>query len=201
SPAGHERGAVPAATTMPLRRSRTVAVRRRAACAIRDGKTGRPTGRPAGARRETAGRRVSRVEEWRGPAFRFGGTPGSRLTGFAVRQLAAQETRRKLLEAALEHFSRRPYADVTVADIARSAGVAQGLLSHHFNGKENLYAEVVCVIDRRLRVAAKIGPDGPAVERLRRHLAAHLGFLAENEDSHGAVRGDPLPARHDRSLA
>ncbi|MEU8206510.1 TetR/AcrR family transcriptional regulator [Streptosporangium sp. NPDC049046] len=99
------------------------------------------------------------------------------------RQLAAQETRRKLLEAALENFSRRPYADVTVADIARSAGVAHGLLSHHFNGKENLYAEVVGVIDQRLRAAAKIGSDGPVVERLRRHLAAHLRFLAENEDA------------------
>ncbi|MFF3443011.1 TetR/AcrR family transcriptional regulator [Streptosporangium sp. NPDC002721] len=98
------------------------------------------------------------------------------------RQLAAQETRRKLLDAALENFSRRPYADVTVADIARSAGVAHGLLSHHFNGKENLYAEVVSVIDRRLRAAAKIGSDGPVVERLHRHLAAYLRFLAENED-------------------
>jgi AcrR family transcriptional regulator len=99
------------------------------------------------------------------------------------RQLAARETRRKLLEAALEHFTRRPYAEVTVGDIARTAGVAHGLLSHHFNGKENLYAETVREIDRRLRAAAAIGDDGAPVERLRRHMAGHLRFLAANEDA------------------
>ncbi|MEV1066451.1 TetR family transcriptional regulator [Streptomyces sp. NPDC050263] len=99
------------------------------------------------------------------------------------RQLAAQETRQKLLRAALANFSQRPYAEVTVGDIARSAGVAHGLLSHHFNGKESLYAEAVREVDRRLRAATEISPHGPAVERLRRHLAAHLQFLAENEDA------------------
>ncbi|MEV1011803.1 TetR family transcriptional regulator [Streptomyces sp. NPDC049881] len=97
------------------------------------------------------------------------------------RQLAAQETRQKLLRAALTNFSQRPYAEVTVGDIARSAGVAHGLLSHHFNGKESLYAEAVREIDRRLRAATEMSHHGPAGERLRRHLAAHLRFLAENE--------------------
>jgi AcrR family transcriptional regulator len=99
------------------------------------------------------------------------------------RQLAAQETRRKLLHSALECFSRRPYADVTVGEIARSAGVAHGLLSHHFNGKESLYAEAVREIDRQLRATAKLPSDGPVLERLRRHLTAHLEFLAEHENA------------------
>ncbi|MGI5273567.1 TetR/AcrR family transcriptional regulator [Nonomuraea sp. CA-218870] len=93
------------------------------------------------------------------------------------------KARRKLLDAALEHFSQRPYADVTVGDIARSAGVAHGLLSHHFNGKESLYAEAVREIDRRLREAVKLTPEGSALERLRRHLVAHLEFLAEHENA------------------
>ncbi|MEU3986343.1 TetR/AcrR family transcriptional regulator [Streptomyces sp. NPDC026672] len=99
------------------------------------------------------------------------------------RQLAAQETRRKLLRAALENFSRRPYGEVTVGDIARTAGVAHGLLSHHFNGKESLYAEAVREIDRQLRAATAFPDEGPVADRLRRHFAAHLGFLAEHEDA------------------
>jgi len=99
------------------------------------------------------------------------------------RQLAAQETRRKLLQAAMENFARRPYAEVTVADIARTAGVAHGLLSHHFNGKESLYAETVREIDRRLRAACEAGPGGPPLEQLRRHFTGHLRFLAEHEDA------------------
>ncbi|WP_320783031.1 helix-turn-helix domain-containing protein [Streptomyces sp. CRN 30] len=99
------------------------------------------------------------------------------------RQLAAEQTRQKLLRAALESFSRRPYAEVTVGDIARSAGVAHGLLSHHFNGKENLYAEVVREISRRLRSATSITADGSSGARLRGHFAAHLRFLVDHEDA------------------
>ncbi|WP_346158644.1 helix-turn-helix domain-containing protein [Streptomyces roseiscleroticus] len=97
--------------------------------------------------------------------------------------MAAEQTRQKLLRAALENFSRRPYAAVTVGDIARSAGVAHGLLSHHFNGKENLYAEVVREISRRLRAATNITADGSTSARLRRHFTAHLNFLADHEDA------------------
>ena len=98
------------------------------------------------------------------------------------RQLAAQETRRKLLRAAMENFGRRPYAEVTVADIARTAGVAHGLLSHHFSGKDNLYAETVREIDRLLCDATRIEPGGSPLDRLRRYFAAHLRFLAEHKD-------------------
>ncbi|GAA0915259.1 TetR/AcrR family transcriptional regulator [Streptomyces thermoalcalitolerans] len=97
------------------------------------------------------------------------------------RQMAAQETRQKLLRAALEHFSQRSYGEVTVGDIARTAGVAHGLLSHHFKGKEALYAEVVREVDRQLRAATAWDSEGPVVERLRRHFTAHLRFLAANE--------------------
>ncbi|MFF9490732.1 TetR/AcrR family transcriptional regulator [Streptomyces sp. NPDC014676] len=99
------------------------------------------------------------------------------------RQLAAEQTRRKLLDAALDNFSRRPYAEVTVGEIARSAGVAHGLLSHHFNGKENLYAEVVREINGQLRAAAQITAEGSAEARVRRHLSAHFDFLAAHEDA------------------
>ncbi|MFF3932618.1 TetR/AcrR family transcriptional regulator [Streptomyces hirsutus] len=98
------------------------------------------------------------------------------------RQLAAQETRQKLLRAALENFSRRPYGEVTVGDIARTAGVAHGLLSHHFKGKESLYAEAVREVDQQLRTATEFASEGPVVDRLRRHFTAHLVFLAEHED-------------------
>ncbi|PWJ04648.1 hypothetical protein DKG34_27200 [Streptomyces sp. NWU49] len=98
------------------------------------------------------------------------------------RQAAAQETRRKLLHAALENFSRRPYGEVTVGDIARTAGVAHGLLSHHFQGKESLYAEVVREIDQQLRAATEFASEGPVVDRLRQHFTAHLRFLAAHED-------------------
>lgn len=97
------------------------------------------------------------------------------------RQLAAEQTRRKLLAAALDAFSRRPYAEVTIGGIARSAGVAHGLLSHHFNGKEGLYAEAVREAGRLLRAAQDTGSDAPPAERIRERFRAHLEFLAGHE--------------------
>ncbi|WP_447035528.1 TetR/AcrR family transcriptional regulator [Streptomyces sp. DSM 118878] len=99
------------------------------------------------------------------------------------RQLAAERTRRKLLESALENFSRQPYAEVTVAGIARSAGVAHGLLSHHFSGKETLYAETIREISRQLRAATHIPEEGSVVSRLHQHFTAHLNFLSDHEDA------------------
>ncbi|MFD9216176.1 TetR/AcrR family transcriptional regulator [Streptomyces sp. NPDC087659] len=97
------------------------------------------------------------------------------------RQLAAEQTRRKLLAVALDAFSRRPYAEVTIGGIARSAGVAHGLLSHHFNGKEGLYAEAVREAGRQLRAAQDVGSGEPPAERIRARFRAHLDFLAEHE--------------------
>ncbi|WP_192806001.1 TetR/AcrR family transcriptional regulator [Streptomyces sp. SS1-1] len=96
------------------------------------------------------------------------------------RQLAAEETRRKLLAAALEAFADRPYADVTVGEIARSAGVAQGLLSHHFKGKDGLYAEAVREVDAQLRAARSVSKGGPLSPLLQQRFRSHVEFLARN---------------------
>lgn len=54
------------------------------------------------------------------------------------RAIAAELTRRKLLDTALDLYSRHKFTEVTIRDIAGAAGVAHGLLSHHFGGKEGL---------------------------------------------------------------
>jgi AcrR family transcriptional regulator len=106
-------------------------------------------------------------------------SPEKRLT---ARQVAAGQTRRKLLAAALAEFARRPYADVTVGEIARSAGVAHGLLSHHFQGKQGIYLAAVTEVYRQLREAQESDPSASPRERIRQHLHGHLTFMAEHAD-------------------
>lgn len=98
------------------------------------------------------------------------------------RKVSAEASRRKLLAAALDHFSRRPYNEVTVGDIVQSAGVAHGLLFHHFRNKQGLYLETLQEADRQLRETREPDPGLPAGERLRRSLGAHLEYLAAHED-------------------
>ncbi len=97
------------------------------------------------------------------------------------RQMSAEQTRRKLLAVAMDEFSRRPYAEVTVGEIAKAAGVAHGLLSHHFNGKPGLYAETLRDVTRQLAEATQSDPTAPSGEQIRYRLRAYVDFIAQNE--------------------
>jgi TetR/AcrR family transcriptional regulator len=55
------------------------------------------------------------------------------------RQRDAERSRARLLDAALEEFSRRGFAGTRVQDIAARAGVNAQLISYYFGGKDGLY--------------------------------------------------------------
>lgn len=52
------------------------------------------------------------------------------------------DARDKLLEAALAAFAEHGFYGATIRDIARRAGVSQGLAAHHFGDKERLWTLV-----------------------------------------------------------
>ncbi|MDY7099819.1 MAG: helix-turn-helix domain-containing protein [Actinomycetota bacterium] len=58
-------------------------------------------------------------------------------------RLGHDERRASILATARSMFCARPYAQVSMSDIAASAGVARGLLNHYFGSKRDLYLEVV----------------------------------------------------------
>ncbi len=59
------------------------------------------------------------------------------------RQEQTEERREQLLQVALEVFSEKGFRAATIKDIARAAGVADGLLAHHFGNKAGLVRAVV----------------------------------------------------------
>ena len=54
------------------------------------------------------------------------------------RQIARQERRRQILEAAMAVFSRKGYNAANVSDVASEAGVSQGTIYWYFESKEEL---------------------------------------------------------------
>ena len=54
------------------------------------------------------------------------------------RDQQARGTRAKLIETALHLFAEKGVDNTSIKDIARAAGVAQGLLYHYFAGKDDL---------------------------------------------------------------
>lgn len=53
------------------------------------------------------------------------------------------DTRDRLIDAAIESIYQHGYADTTVAKISELAEVSQGVMHHHFTGKEELLAEAM----------------------------------------------------------
>lgn len=96
-------------------------------------------------------------------------------------RLPKGEARRKIVAAALDLFSSRPYDEVTITDIANAAGVAKGLMFHYFDNKRGLYLASLEVAVRELTVAHDTNPADPPGVRIRELLAKHLEHLAEHE--------------------
>jgi AcrR family transcriptional regulator len=98
------------------------------------------------------------------------------------RQASAALTREKVLAAARHLFMTSGYEDVKAADIAKAAGVAHGLVFHHFGSKLGLYHEVLCQIGREILDLYVDDPDIPLGRRIRQYHAAHLAYLAAHRD-------------------
>jgi len=94
------------------------------------------------------------------------------------RAAQAEKTRQNLLNTAVRLFSENAYSDVAVADIAKAAGVAHGLVFHHFNSKRGIYLEAIKAAAVELDGAFEIDPALPAAEQIRHALAGHLQYLA-----------------------
>ncbi len=74
----------------------------------------------------------------------------------------SEQTRRLILDAAVDLLATKGYAGLRTADVARIAGVSKGAQAHHFPSKDDL---VVAVVEHVFQRAATMG-------RRRAHRAA-----------------------------
>jgi len=69
-------------------------------------------------------------------------TPGAALNAAPRRTRRSARTRERILQAATEVFARRGFHGARVADIAELAGIAYGLVYHHFRNKDEILAAI-----------------------------------------------------------
>jgi AcrR family transcriptional regulator len=101
------------------------------------------------------------------------------------RQRLKPEVRReKLLEAATEVFAERGYEGARVEQIADVAQVSPGLLYRHFEGKQELYEELLLLANRQLleHLAQAAAPNLPTDQRVLRGLDAFFGFVESHRN-------------------
>jgi AcrR family transcriptional regulator len=98
----------------------------------------------------------------------------------AYTRLPVDERRRQLLERGAELFAAHSYDELSMADIARAAGISKALLYHYFPSKRDYFVATL------QQAAAEVGrrtepdPDLPPAEALAASLDAFLEWIEDN---------------------
>ena len=95
---------------------------------------------------------------------------------------AKPDRRYQLTAAALRLFSRHPYEEVSVDDIAGEAGVAHGLVSYYFGGKREMYLAALEMVQKDLRALTQL-------EMVQEDLRALTQPLPSDGDVTAQIKG------------
>jgi len=93
------------------------------------------------------------------------------------------DRRQLLIDSARTLFAEGPYDQVTTSEIAKRAGVAYGLIAHHFKNKRGLYLAVKSAVAQEIAAVQLSAPtqDAPLADQLRQALLNHITYI----DSYG----------------
>jgi AcrR family transcriptional regulator len=108
----------------------------------------------------------------------------------AYTRLDVEERRRRLLELGTGLFARHAYDELSMAAIARAAGISKALLYHYFPSKQAYFR--AALEQKAGELAARVAPDPalPPREQLEASLDAFLAWVEENGDAYARlVRG------------
>lgn len=96
-------------------------------------------------------------------------------------RLEPDERRTQILASAVRLFGDKPYAEVSMSDVAASAGVARGLIHHYIGGKRDLYLESVRFLVTVPPIEDVNLPTGSLEERARGSVHWLVGVI----ETHG----------------
>jgi AcrR family transcriptional regulator len=103
----------------------------------------------------------------------------------------AAGTRERIVAAALDAFAADGYDGATTRGIAAAAGVNQGLIAYHFEGKEDLWKAAVDHVFEQLRQAfaapLRMLDDVDSATRLRLVVRQFVRFTAAHPELHRLV--------------
>lgn len=96
-------------------------------------------------------------------------------------RLPVEERRRQLLELGAKLFSRHAYDEVSMAQVAREAGISKPLLYHYFRRKQDFFVATLAQAAERVRALTEPPPDLPPAKALAASLDAFLAWVEDNQ--------------------
>lgn len=90
--------------------------------------------------------------------------------------------RRQIVEAAIDVIAEAGYAQATLERIALRASISRGLISYHFEGRDDLMAAVVAKAyeDGVAYMGPRIAAAKTPTAMLRAYLESNLGYLRDH---------------------
>jgi AcrR family transcriptional regulator len=108
----------------------------------------------------------------------------AQVTGPAYTRLEVDERRRQLVELGTELFTKHSYGELSMAQIARYAGISKALLYHYFPSKRDYFVATLERAAEELRVATEPDQSKPPLEQITGSLDGYLELIEENSASY-----------------
>jgi AcrR family transcriptional regulator len=102
----------------------------------------------------------------------------------AYTRLRVDERRRRLLELGAELFARHSFGELSMARIAREAGISKALLYHYFPTKREFFVATLREAAEEVRRRTEPDPTLPPADALAASLEAFLRWIEENETAY-----------------
>jgi AcrR family transcriptional regulator len=102
----------------------------------------------------------------------------------AYTRMQVDVRRRQLLELGADLFARHSFAELSMARVAREAGISKALLYHYFPTKRDFFVATLLEAAEEVRRRTEPHPDLSPGEALAGSLDAFLGWIEENETAY-----------------
>ena len=102
-------------------------------------------------------------------------------------RLAVDERRRRLLERGRALFTTHPYDELSMAAIARDAGISKALLYHYFPSKQAYFVATLQEAAQELATRVRPPEDDPPRRQLIFALDGWLDWVGANRDAYSRL--------------
>ena len=105
----------------------------------------------------------------------------------AYTRLENDERRRRLLALGTRLFTEHAYDEISMAQIARAAGISKALLYHYFPSKQDYFMATLAGGAEELRARIEPDPALPPAQALTEALDAYLAWIEDNADAYAKL--------------